>query len=249
MLNSTNWLNNKPVRQGAAVHKTTRPRHRHSRLARWALGASAALLLSACMAPAYVAMELEKIGNDRTLNKGTERLRQYIAKLQAEGDPQGDYYYALGNSDGWIEDVKDPQAITRLFEQAAAKGSMDAKILLALQEAMGQPKPGRLDYALTPRESLEGWESGLARLLPLLQQQCYARRLVVDQGRPKVDHYTIAYKVWPHFRNGYYRRNADGSRTLLKDAERQKLWEGIDNQCPPPEREFLDTDFNLIQGY
>lgn len=221
-----------------------------ARLARWAVGTTAALLLSACMAPAYVAMEMEKIGNDRTLNKGTERLRQYIAKLQADGDPQGDYYYALGNSDGWIEDVKDPQAITRLFEQAAAKGSMDAKILLALQEAMGQEKPGELRFALSPREDLRGWESGLTKLLPLLQQQCYARRLVIDQGRPKVDHYTVAYKVWPHFRDGYYRRNADGSRTLLKDAERLKLWQDIDHQClrDMPKHQFLGADFNLIRG-
>jgi hypothetical protein len=212
------------------------------------LALATAAMLSACMAPAYVATKIEGMGNDRTLKKGTERLRQYIAKLQAEGDPQGDYYYALGNSDGWIEDVKEPQAITRLFEQAAAKGSMDAKILLALQEAMSEPVPGKLDYGQGPRENLQAWESGLAKLLPLLQQQCYARRLVIDQGRPKVGHYSVAYKVWPHFRNGYYRRNADGSRTLLKDAERQKQWEDIDSRCQTPEREFLGTDFNLVRG-
>ena len=221
-------------------------KHMHTRisscLVSGMLALATAAMLSACMAPAYVATKIEGMGNDRTLKKGTERLRQYIAKLQAEGDPQGDYYYALGNSDGWIEDVKEPQAITRLFEQAAARGSMDAKILLALQEAMGQEKPGRLDFALTPRETLRGWESGLGKLLPLLQQQCFARRLVIDEGRPKVDYYTIAYYVWPHFRDGYYRRNTDGTRTLLRDVERQKLWEGIHRQCLMPQREFLDVD-------
>ncbi|WP_234262906.1 hypothetical protein [Hydrogenophaga sp. NFH-34] len=206
--------------------------------------------LSACMAPAYVATKIENLGNDRALTKGTDRLQQYIAKLQAEGDPQGDYYYALGNSDGWIEDVKDPKAITQLFEQAAAKGSMDARILLALQEAMGQEKPGELRFALSPREDLQGWAPGLAKLLPLLNEQCYARRLVIDAGRPKVDHYSIAYKVWPHFRDGYYRRNADGTRTLLKDAERQKLWEDLDEQCPSrmPQRMFLNEDLEMVLG-
>lgn len=227
-------------------------KHMHTRissyLVRGMLALATAAMLGGCMAPAYVATKIEGMGNDRTLNKGIKRLRQYIGELQAKGDPQGDYYYALGNSDGWIEDVKDPKAITALFERAAAKGSMDARILLALQEAMGQDKPGELRFALSPRENLQGWESGLAKLLPLLQQQCYVRRLGIDEGRPMVDHYSVAYKVWPHFRNGYYRRNADGTRTLLRDAERQKLWESIDDQCERdlPRRLHLGADLHLL---
>lgn len=207
--------------------------------------------LSACMAPAYVATKIENLGNDRALTKDTDRLRQYIAKLQAQGDPQGDYYYALGNSDGWIEDVKDPKAITQLFEQAAAQGSMDARILLALQEAMGQEKPGELRFALSPREDLQGWAPGLAKLLPLLKEQCYVRRLVIDAGRPKVDHYSIAYKVWPHFRNGkHVQRNGQWVLLIPKNPERQKLWEDLDEQCPSrmPKRMFLNEDLEMVLG-
>ncbi|MDR7149903.1 hypothetical protein J2W49_001858 [Hydrogenophaga palleronii] len=207
----------------------------------------AALLVAAlgtgCMTAAHVAMEVEKSSNTRQLNKSIAVLRQHIQTLQAQGDPLGDYFYALANSDGWIKDVTEPKAITELFERAAAKGSMDAKILLALQEAMDEPVPGKLDYGQGSGEDLAQWERGLARLLPLVRQQCYARRLVVTDGRPRVRYYTIAYKVWPHFRNGYYRLNADGTRTLLKDAERQKLWEGIDDHCYRPHNEWLDVHY------
>jgi hypothetical protein len=117
---------------------------------------------------------------------------------------------------------------------------MDAKILLALQVATSEPIPGQLDDSKGPRENLEAWERGLAQLLPLLKQQCAVRRLVLDEGRPKVAYYSIAYDVWPKFRNGYYRNNADGSRTLLKDPLRQQLWEALDNGCLIPRNEWLD---------
>ncbi len=200
-----------------------------------------ATLGTGCMTSAHIAMAVERNANTRQLNGSIAVLRQHIQTLQAQGDPLGDYFYALANSDGWIKDVTEPKAITELFERAADKGSMDAKILLALQEAMDEPVPGKLDYGQGPGEDLAQWERGLARLLPLVQQQCYARRLVVTDGRPRVRYYTIAYKVWPRFRNGYYQRNADGTRTLLKDAERQKLWEDIDERCHRPHNNWLDV--------
>ena len=196
----------------------------------------ASLLSTGCMLGAKVATDVENAGNKREFANNLAILKHHIKTLQAQGDPLGDYFYALANSDGWIKDVKDPQAITALFEQAAAKGSMDARILLALQEAGDDPKPGQLDVGFVPRESLKGWESGLAKLLPLLQQQCYARRLVIgdpvlSEARPQVGYYSIAYAIWPNFEHGYYRRNADGTKTLLKDPERFKLWKAIDEKC------------------
>lgn len=205
------------------------------------------LALSGCMAPAYVAMEIEKAGIGRDTDKGRAVLLKHIRALQEKGDPLGDYFYALGNSDGWIEDVKDPQAITELFRQAAAKGSMDAKILLALQKASSDDKPGDLDSSHGPSNNLVAWESGLAELLPLLRQQCYVRRLVVGDvelstsRRPFVTTYAIAYEIWPNFRDGYYRYNPDGSRTLLKDPERRQLWERLHKDCVAPPVLWLDT--------
>jgi hypothetical protein len=197
------------------------------------------LALSACTA-------IEKAGFASDIDKGRAVLLQHVKTLQAAGDPLGDYFYALGNSDGWIKDVQGDEAITELFRKAAAKGSMDAKILLALQKAMSEPVPGKLDKAQGPRGNLVAWETGLAELQPLLQQQCYVQRLVVgsrDLGtdlRPHVTAYAVAYKVWPEFRDGYYRYNPDGTRTLLRDAQRHKLWQSLEDNCKQPADVWLD---------
>ena len=117
------------------------PRHRLTALRRALTGLAWAsctsLLLSGCMTAAHIAQDLDNQARVSETKQGIALLRAHIARLQAAGDPLGDYYYALGNSDGWITDVSDPKAITALFEKAAAKGSMDAKILLALQLAIG----------------------------------------------------------------------------------------------------------------
>ncbi|MEZ5645726.1 MAG: hypothetical protein R3E99_11310 [Burkholderiaceae bacterium] len=211
----------------------------HSRIALLGLCLGASLVLSACSTAQKALHRADVATQQRDFDRQTGILVQHMKALQAKGDPLGDYYYALANSDGWLHDVTDPKAITELFEQAAAKGSMDAKILLALQVAMSEPVPGRLDYGQGPRENLDSWERGLAQLLPLLQKQCSARRLVLDMGKPRVAYYSIAYAVWPTFRDGYYRRNSDGSRTLLRDPERQKVWEDLDDRCPTPQHEWL----------
>lgn len=214
-----------------------RPLHKTLSSLAWVAGIS--LMLGGCMSAAHLAQSLDNQARVSETKQGIALLRAHIARLQAAGDPLGDYYYALGNSDGWITDVSDPKAITQLFEKAAAKGSMDAKILLALQLATGEDRPGQLDDGMVPSRDLAEWEQGLTQLLPLLRQQCSVRRLVMDDGRARTSYYSVAYKIWPNFRNGYYRYNPDGSRTLLKDPARQKVWEDIHRQCPIPQFEWV----------
>jgi hypothetical protein len=211
---------------------------------------STAGLLGGCMVPAMVATSIEKAGYSSDIDKGRAVLLHHVKTLQAAGDPLGDYFYALGNSDGWIKDVQGDEAITELFRKAAAKGSMDARILLALQKATSRPVPGKLDEGMSPRGNVIAWEAGLAELLPLLQQQCYVRRLVVgsrDLGtdlRPHVTTYAVAYKIWPEFRDGYYRYNQDGTRTLLRDAERHRRWQALEDNCKQPADVWLDRLYN-----
>ena len=193
-----------------------------------------ALLQSGCAATS-------KAGQQRDFDKQTGILVKHMKALQAKGDPLGDYYYALANSDGWLKELTDPKAITQLFEQAAAKGSMDAKILLALQLASDDELPGRLDYSHGPSKDLEKWERGLAQLLPLVRQQCSVRRLVLDMGKPQVAYYSIAYEIWPIFRDGRHSQNAQGGYDLLvaKNPDRQKVWEAVHRNCPIPQFEWL----------
>lgn len=204
------------------------------------------------MVPAMVATSLEKAGYSSDIDKGRATLLHHVKTLQAAGDPLGDYFYALGNSDGWIKDVQGDEAITELFRQAAAKGSMDAKILLALQKATGEPVPGKLNEGMVPNKDLRLWEAGLAELQPLLQQQCYVRRLVVgsrDLGtdlRPHVTTYAVAYKIWPEFRDGHYVQDAQRKwvTVLEKDPERQRLWQALEDSCKQPAELWLDRLYN-----
>jgi hypothetical protein len=202
-----------------------------------------AVSTAGCMAPVQVVNAVEQSAAQRDFDRNVAVLRAHIKALQDRGDPLGDYFYALGNSDGWIEDFKEPAAITRLFEKAAAKGSMDAKILLALQEATSEPVPGKLDYGKGPRQNLPAWEAGLAKLLPLLKQQCFARRLVVTDGRPRVRFYSIALEIWPTYRDGSSFKNGQGQwETLIpKNPERQKAWEEIHRTCDRPQDAWLDS--------
>lgn len=207
-----------------------------SLIATGTLAIGLAMTSAGCMAPVQAVNAIEQSANQRDFDRSVAVLRAHIKALQDKGDPLGDYFYALGNSDGWITDVTDPKAITALFEKAAAKGSMDAKILLALQEATGEKVPGRLTYLKEPsRTNFDQWERGLTRLEPLLLEQCFARRLAIDTGTPTVTSYSIGRTIWPKFRDGYYRYNTDGSRTFLKgDPSRQRLWEDIDRNCKVP---------------
>lgn len=213
---------------------------------------STACLLGGCMVPAMVATSIEKSGYSSDIDKGRAVLLHHVKTLQAAGDPLGDYFYALGNSDGWIKDVHGDEAITELFRQAAAKGSMDAKILLALQKATSRSVPGKLDEGMSPRGNVVAWEQGLAELLPLLQQQCYVRRMVVGSSdlstdlRPHVTTYAVAYKIWPTFRDGHHVQGVQGEwiKKVDKDAERHKLWQSLEDNCKQPADQWLDRLYN-----
>lgn len=210
-----------------------------------------ALLQTGCMLPAKIATDIERASLGKQIDQSKVVFLKHIKALQDKGDPLGDYYYALGNSDGWIKDVQNPKAITALFEQAAEKGSMDARILLALQEATSEPIPGQLDDGMGPRDNLMAWESGLAKLLRLLQEQCYVRRLgmgdgILTESRPQVFYYSIAYKIWPTFRDGHSKHAKTGEwiTVVPKNHERQQTWEVIDRQCKFPPQEMLDTQYS-----
>jgi hypothetical protein len=211
------------------------------------------LALSGCAAPADIAAAVERAGFTSEIDKGRAVLLHHVKTLRAAGDPLGDYFYALGNSDGWIKDVQGDEAITELFRKAAAKGSMDAKILLALQKATSRPVPGKLDEGMGPRGNVVAWEAGLAELLPLVQKQCFVQRLVVGSGRelttelrPHVTTYAVAYKIWPTFRDGHHVQGVQGEwiKKVDKDPGRHKLWESLEDNCKQPADVWLDRRYN-----
>jgi hypothetical protein len=87
-----------------------------------------------------------------------------VKQMQAQGNPMGDYLWAYANENGLIPDAeKDPERITAMYQAAADKGSVDARVKLALRKF----REGAL-----PNESKEGLEMmrrvAIARNLPTL---------------------------------------------------------------------------------
>ncbi len=58
-----------------------------------------------------------------------------IKALQAKGDPLGDYLWAEANANKLIPDpITDPETLNALYQTAADRGSVDALIILAIQQ-------------------------------------------------------------------------------------------------------------------
>jgi TPR repeat protein len=103
----------------------------------WAALGAASVGLSGCQllaAPVVGAMTLANVMDQRSQNRHAKRIwydeRAYVKTLQANGDPLGDYLYAIGNAQGWIKDTRDPVEIVGWLQKAADRGSSDAMIML-----------------------------------------------------------------------------------------------------------------------
>lgn len=72
---------------------------------------------------------------DRTRRSNlVEQHLEEIQKLQAEGNPLGDYLLVEANELGMVPDpVRDRQRLSELYQAAAAKGSVDAMIVVGIR--------------------------------------------------------------------------------------------------------------------
>lgn len=157
---------------------------------------------------------------------------EYMRTLQAHGDPMGDYLFALANAENWIgaNRISDPIAIRDLYKAAAEKGSSDAMIALGLMLFDGRGAPQYADGIYLPREQ-QDFNMGLKWIEKGMSIRCsYAQPLVNGQ--------CIAFRspagwIWPAFRDGRSRRNADGSFTkiLQPDADQARYWQDKDAAC------------------
>ena len=58
-----------------------------------------------------------------------------VKRMQAQGNPMGDYLWVYANENGLIPDAeKTPERITAMYQAAADKGSADARLRLALRK-------------------------------------------------------------------------------------------------------------------
>jgi hypothetical protein len=72
---------------------------------------------------------------DRTRrNNLVDQHLEEIKKLQTEGNPLGDYLWVEANELGMVQDpVQDRQQLTEMYQAAAARGSIDASIVVGVR--------------------------------------------------------------------------------------------------------------------
>ena len=96
-----------------------------------------------------------------------------VKQMQAQGNPMGDYLWAYANENSLIPDAeKDPERITAMYQAAADKGSVDARVKLAvrrfhqgvlLQESKKSLERMRSVAIAENLPTLAGIEAGLKR--------------------------------------------------------------------------------------
>ncbi len=131
-----------------------------------------------------------------------------IKALQAKGDPLGDYLWAEANANKLIPDpITDPETLNALYQTAADRGSIDAKIIIAVQQfKKGEPK--HFNHGRTPEEMSEKepiWRDALNKIDTATQKRCffYWTYIFAPQQKRCLAPRIAADIVWPGFRDGY----------------------------------------------
>ncbi|SPA18615.1 exported hypothetical protein [Cupriavidus taiwanensis] len=200
------------------------------------------LLLAGCGAivsgTTSTANSLDQAATRERITKLRAEQIEQIRSLQAQGDPMGDYLFALANAEGWIGEhrISDPVAIRDLYQKAADNGSSDAMIALGLMLFDGRGAPQYTKGVYLPREQ-QDMKRGLEWLERGMKSRCsYAQPLY--NAMASVNKQCLVFRsparwVWPAFRDGRTRRNLDGSFTyvLKPDAERERYWREKNAAC------------------
>lgn len=190
-------------------------------------------------APAVTAMHLANVEDQASISRRAEKLwevhRQHVRVLQASGDPMGDYFYAIGNAHGWIDDAKNPVEIKNLLEKSANAGSSDAQLALGLFYFSGVIPGGGMSPPVRLPTELMDRTRGLQLIRKGVSSRCtYAVPMIdVYANRAYIRRVSAAGWVWPYFRDGDYERDASGHyvSTLEKDPDQEKVWHDLDLRC------------------
>lgn len=149
-----------------------------------------------------------------------------VARYQAmadSGDPKGLYYMAIVHA---IKHLKDPDGdvltVKRLYEEAVAKGSNDAKVALGEMLITGDTMPYAFSHQALPPEQHDS-QRGLALLKSAAEKTCsYTEPLIsIEQCREREA--SIPSKIWVIYRDGW--------GGVPKDTEQATYWKAKRDVC------------------
>lgn len=190
--------------------------------------------------PVVTAMHVANVADRHAASKRAEKLWDQqlaeIREMQAQGDPMGDYLYALGNIQGWNRDTSDPLQIRDLLAKAAREGSSDAMIVLGIFYFSGAlPSAYFGKSAIWLPEEQRSVERGLELIRAGMRTRCTYAEPVVDSysNRAYLRYVSAASRVWPVFRDGKNGRDASGNfyPIIEKDPRLEAEWHSLDMKC------------------
>lgn len=165
---------------------------------------------------------------DRSRTKSLiEAHLEWVKQLQARGDPMGDYLWAKANEDGVVANpIKDSGVLKQMYAEAAAKGSVDAQIVLGLKRFY-QGASNRFSRGGTQAEwdaNVPVWQDGLKQIEAATQNQCwyYTPYIFPPHNKRCLTPKNIAKEIWPRFRDGF---------NYPKDTELMNKWKAKREAC------------------
>ncbi len=193
-----------------------------------------------------IIMEANRQDSERATARGKDLLAEHlklIEKLRTEGDPMGDYLWARANADAWVpHPIKDPLVLKKMYEDAAARGSVDAQHVLGLMLFDGSAaRTGVCTDCPVLNPEDQDWRKGLAIIEDASKQQCFYWGIVLDgmANRSCLVPVVTAGKIWPKFRDG---------RIVEKNANSLSHWKQLEDSCDT-ELKSLPTVFFFTQKF
>lgn len=179
--------------------------------------AMALATLTACAPPVgRIIMEGNRQADERAVERSKGLLAGHfklIDKLRAEGDPMGDYLWTRANADRIVPNpISDPLVLKTMYEEAAAKGSIDAQHVLGKMLITGSATPSGFCTncpMLEPKD--RNPELGLKLIEQASAKQCFFWSVELDgmANRSCLVPVVTAVFVWPNFRDGQFFAQSD----------------------------------------
>lgn len=157
-------------------------------------------------------------------NEIAEQALKRYRGLADEGDPLGYYYLAVAHAlryhhkpDGDVHEVK------RLYEDAIARGSNDAKVALGRMLIRGDTYPFIQNEKLP--ESERDPVRGMVLLKSAAEQSCHFMQPLVAIGRCRERLMSTPVQIWIIYR--------DGRGSIAKDPAQASYWKTQMETCDP----------------
>jgi hypothetical protein len=199
----------------------------------WFSSACLIPMLSGCIA---MAVSLDHASMDRQFKTARKQQIDIIKRLQADGNPMGDYLFAVANAEKWWPEnpITDPLVIQGIYEKAAARGSSDAMIALGRMLIFGDPTPpgGGSSLSYLKFEQRDA-KKGLDYIRKGISTRCFYVVPNPDFNQQCFSQFSPAREIGIAFRDGFQVMDKNGKMITLiqKNQQLSDYWYKEDASC------------------